>query len=451
MKKFRKMIAVLALVPVLITACGKEAGGGITPTEAVKPTETATAETTPTPTPSYVGEGKTVNLMEKVDVKKQENNIPVSDAFIASQHNFAAELLKTQYRSGKNTLISPYSAVAALTMTANGSKGKTLEEMENVLGQGIGIDEFDLLLTSYTKSLGSGEKFKLHTANSIWFTDNELIFKVREDFLKKNASLFDSEIYKAPFNKETLKDVNGWVNKHTDGMIPTILEDLDPDDVMLLINALAFDAEWAEIYKESDISTGEFLNAAGKAEETEMMKSSESVLLSDDNTIGFIKYYANRYAFAALLPAEGTDIDAYVASLTGEKLSNLLKNRKSAAIVSKIPKFKMECEYLFNDGLANMGMPTAFTSNADFTGMEEDGGNGALCIGKVIQKTFISVDEKGTKAGAATVVEMRKNTAIMPAGYMIDLDRPFVYMIIDTEYDLPLFIGVECSTATEKY
>jgi serpin B len=83
--------------------------------------------------------------------------------------------------------------------------------------------------------------------------------------------------------------------------------------------------------------------------------------------------------------------------------------------------------------------------------MEEDGGNGALCIGKVIQKTFISVDEKGTKAGAATVVEMRKNTAIMPAGYMIDLDRPFVYMIIDTEYDLPLFIGVECSTTTEKY
>ncbi len=396
----------------------------------------------------YKGEGKTVNLMEKVEAKKADT-VSVSEEYKQSQRDFAAELLITQYEAGKNTLISPFSAMTALTMTANGSKEQTRSEMEKVLGGGMKLEDIDLNLTSYTDGLETGEGYKLHTADSIWFTDNENVLKVNPEFLKLNASYFDAEIYKTPFNDQTLKEVNAWVDKHTDGMIPTILKNLERSEVMLLINALAFDAEWAEIYKESDVYDGEFTNASGSRESTRMMRSNETVFLSDENTTGFLKYYKAGYAFAALLPGENIGIDDYVKSLTGEKIGALLDGKEYVAVEAVMPSFKTECSYLMNAGLAAMGMPTAFTGNADFSFMDAEGKK-ELSIGRVIQKTFIAVDEKGTKAGAATVVSMRKNAAIFMPEKEVVLDRPFVYMIIDTEHMLPLFLGVENSVAAEK-
>lgn len=387
-----------------------------------------------------------VNLMADVDAGKAEI-AELTEEFLNAQNRFAVKLLQTQYKSGENTMISPVSAMLALAMTANGARGTTLSEMEKVLGSGIGIEELDKMLFSFVSSLDTNEKCKVHIADSVWFSDDADMIRVKEDFLKTNAKYFNSEIYKAPFDDTTLKDVNNWVNKNTDGMIPSILEKVKKEDVMYLINAISFDAEWKKPYDEAGVFDGTFTNAAGKKETVKMMASEEGTYLEDDTCKGFMKDYAGGYAFVALLPDEGVSIDEFVASLTEEKVMKLLNNRICTKVRTRMPSFETECSFTLNDGLKAMGMPTAFDGMAaDFGNMAYDDGNGKICIDRVIQKTYIKVDEKGTKAGAATLVAMMKNTAfIIEEPKEVFLERPFVYMIIDTENFLPLFFGAECS------
>ncbi|MBQ7636152.1 MAG: serpin family protein [Lachnospiraceae bacterium] len=437
----------IALILCLALLAGA-VGCGNTENEEVKVTPTVTPSETSVPKPSETLEAvidKTVDLMENVKTEKAEKT-EITKEFLTAQNDFAINLLKTQYKSGENTMVSPVSAMLALAMTANGAKGQTLKEMENVLGSGIVIDDLDRYLRAYTDSLETDEKYKMHIANSIWFSDNADMIRVKEDFLKTNGKYFNAEIYKAPFDETTLKDVNNWVNTHTEEMIPSILEKVEKSDVMYLINAIAFDAEWREIYDEEHIYDGEFINAAGRAETVKMLASEERVFLKDKNAKGFMKPYAGGYAFVALLPDEGVSIDEYVASLDKEKLTELFGNKIYKKVRTRMPSFETECSFNLNEGLIEMGMPTAFDCiRADFGNMAEDDGNGNICIDRVIQKTYIKVDERGTKAGAATLVAMVKNSAALEDFEEVFLDRPFVYMIVDTANDLPLFLGVECS------
>ncbi len=440
MRKIALMLCLALLTGVL--GCGKTENEEVKVTPTVIPTETPVLK--PTETPAAVID-KTVDLMENVKVEKGEK-AEITKEFLAAQNEFALNLLKTQYKSGENTMVSPVSAMLALAMTANGAKGQTLLEMEKVLGSGIGIEDLDKYLRAYTDSLETGDKYKMHIANSIWFSDNADMIRVKEDFLKINDKYFTAEIYKAPFDETTLKDVNNWVNTHTEEMIPSILEKVEKSDVMYLINAIAFDAEWKHIYDESQVYDGEFVNFGGKTETVKMLASEENVFLKDDNSRGFMKDYAGGYAFVALLPDEGVSVDDYVASLNKDKLTKLFENKIYKKVRTRMPSFETECSFNLNDGLKEMGMPTAFDSmRADFGNMAEDDGNGNICIDRVIQKTYIKVDERGTKAGAATLVAMMKNTAIFEDYEEVFLDRPFVYMIVDTANDLPLFLGVECS------
>ena len=355
--------------------------------------------------------------------------------------DFAVRLFKDSFDSNENTLISPVSVLYALALTANGAKGETLSQMESVLG--MTISELNSYLKSYADALPEGEKYKLNTANSIWFTDDD-DFTVNQDFLQTNADYYGADIYKAPFDESsTLEDINSWVEDRTDGMIKNILDEVPQDAVMYLINALCFDAEWEKIYNKSQISDGTFTAESGEQRSAEMMYSNETDYLEDENASGFIKYYADsKYAFAALLPDEGISLEDYIQSMTGEKLSEILSNPQKTLIYAAIPKFESEYSSEMSKILEDMGMTDAFDANsADFSGLGTSS-DGNIFINRVIHKTYISVDEKGTKAGAATAVE----TADSAAASALDpkeviLDRPFVYMIIDCEAKLPLFIG----------
>jgi serpin B len=290
------------------------------------------------------------------------------------------------------------------------------------------------------KSLPNTEKYKLHLANSIWFTDDER-FTVNEDFLQINADYYGAGAYKAPFDDSTLEDINNWVKKETDGMIPKVLDEIPPEAVMYLVNALAFEAEWAEIYNEYAVSDGTFTKEDGTKQSVEFMYSDESTYLEDDKAIGFKKYYKDRkYAFVALLPNEGVSVDEYIASLDGAKLNTLLSNAKNTSVSAKMPKFETEYDVEMSKVLQSMGMINAFDGNkADFSGLGTSSA-GNLRINRVIHKTFISVAEKGTKAGASTVVEVTDESAPMEVKRVF-LDRPFVYMLVDCENNLPFFIG----------
>ena len=383
------------------------------------------------------------DLMEGVKANTVTGKV-ADDAFARSQMRLAVDLFQSSVLESKdeNVLISPLSIQLALAMTANGAEGETRAEMEALLASEIPLEDLNEYLYSYVNKLPSAEKHKLQIANSIWFRDDDGRLQVGKNFLQKNADYYGAQAYKATFDDQTLKDINNWVKGHTDGMIDSILDQIDDDAVMYLINALVFDAEWQHVYDKSDVYKGKFTNIDGTEKQVDMMHSEETVYLQDENATGFMKPYSgSKYSFAALLPNEGVDINEYIAGLTGEKLMKTLNTPQLGMVMATLPKFSYEYELTMNDVLKELGMPTAFNeTKADFSKLGESS-RGNIFIGEVLHKTFISVDELGTKAGAVTKVEMNDESAPM-SEWVVNLNRPFVYMIIDNERRLPVFIGL---------
>ena len=234
------------------------------------------------------------------------------------------------------------------------------------------------------------------------------------------------------------------MKEKTQGMIPEILDRISPDAVMYLVNALAFEGEWEEIYREDQVREGEFTRADGTVQQVEMMYSQENQYLQDEHVSGFLKYYAGRkYAYAALLPEEGMDAAEYLLSLDGERLCRILANPVEAHVQAWIPRYESSYSAELGDILQNMGIRDGFdSSRADFSGIGHSA-NGNIFISRVLHKSYIAVDEKGTKAGAATAVMMEGSGAMMEDEIRsVYLDRPFVYMIIDCESGVPVFMGI---------
>ena len=345
------------------------------------------------------------DLMKDVPAKAVDV-LPDMDAGAAAAADFGVRLFKTSMEEGKNTLISPLSVLYALAMTANGADGETLAQMEQVLG--MDVDNLNSYMLAYLDLLPESKDYKMSLANSIWFKD-DLNFAVEQSFLQTNADYYGAGAYKAAFDESTHNDINNWVKEHTDGMIPEIIDEIPDEAIMYLVNALAFDAKWADAYEEHQIREGLFTMEDGTRQDVDMMHSEEYTYLEDDLATGFIKYYKDRrYAFVAMLPNEGVTVSQYVDSLTGEHLRELLNNPQDLTIFASIPKFEMEYGIEMSEVLQEMGMTDAFDWRvADFSRLgtyNVDGMN--ICISRVLHKTFISVSELGTRAGAATAVEM---------------------------------------------
>lgn len=386
-----------------------------------------------------VSEDLMKGISRSLDEEKLDD-IQLASADVPAVTDFAVRLFKASAEEGKNTLVSPLSVLFALSMTANGADNETLEQMEAVLG--MPVTQLNIWLQDYMAQLPATEKYKLSLANSVWI-NNDSRFSVEQDFLQTNADYYGADIYSLPFDNSACREINDWVKKKTDGMIENILEEISYEAVMYLVNALAFDAEWQDIYFEWQINKGEFTTESGDKREVEMMYGEENLYLEDENAVGFIKYYKDRkYAFVAFLPNEGTSVSEYISSLDGEKLNGLLENPLSNTVKTAIPKFESEYSAEMTDILKSMGIENAFdSSKADFTKLgSSDAGN--IFISRVIHKTFIEVNERGTKAGAATVVEAADGAILeIEEPKYVYLDRPFVYMLIDCETKLPFFIG----------
>lgn len=357
--------------------------------------------------------------------------------------DFAVRLFQECAAGQENILISPVSVLEALAMTANGADGQTLEQMESVFG--MTVSECNRYLYEYENTLPQGEKFQLLMANSVWIRQDDG-GAVNPDFLQVNEKWYGAEIHEAPFDGNTLREINQWVDTHTDGMIDKIFDTLSEKAVMYLVNALAFEAEWQEPYEESQVRDGIFTRQDGTTQDVKLMYSEEHDYLRDESgkAQGFIKYYAEgKYAFAALLPDEGVSVSEYIATLDGGRLHTLLENPIDVKVQAAIPEFEASYDMTMRGVLTQMGMGDAFDADkADFTGIGTYPGNN-LYISEVRHKTYISVDRKGTKAAAVTGVEMRATSALEPMEIkQVYLDRPFVYILMDCESHTPVFIGV---------
>lgn len=370
------------------------------------------------------------------------------DTFIKAYNSYAFSLFRECYKAEQGTMmISPYSIYMALGLLANGADGETLTQLENALG-GLSVDEMNSYAGKWSQTLcEQSDSTKFSDANSIWL--NQAYEKgISEAYLRACGDYFRASVFSSDFSdaKTVAGDMNKWVKKHTNEMIPELIKPdaIDMDTIAVLMNAIAFDGKWDEAFEDSDVWEDDFTHADGSVTTMEMMHESDKMFYyEDDLCSGFSKDYKDgRYSFRAFLPKEGVSVDELAEHMTEENYAKLLDDRLFTKVIIEIPEYTEEYE-LENmcDSLESLGIVDAFLPGADFSGMSEEI---SIYVSKVIHKTKIELNTEGTKAAAATAVIMTKSAALVEPEEpkTVYLNSPFLYMIADNETDCPVFIGV---------
>lgn len=373
------------------------------------------------------------SMLGPIGHRKDNKNIAEATA------DFGFELFGYALAQDKNALISPVSVMAALAMTADGAKGETLAQIETVLG--MTNENLREHYGGYVHPSNSDEQLRF--ANSLWLR-NDGSFQVNKNFVNRTLSAYGADVFSEPFDNSTKNKINFWISENTDGEIKNMLSEIPSETVSYLINTVLFEAEWAEPYHKPNVRENYiFHSASGKDQKVTMLHSGEYGLVELGKTKGFVKNYANcNYAFVGLLPDNGVSVEDAAASFSGKEFIDAVRNTADVKVVVTVPKFDFDCKFELNDALKSMGMPAAFNSaQADFTNLGVSP-LGNIYIGKVLHNSFIRFDEKGTKAGAATVVQFDGESAMVQEKieYLV-FDRPFIYAIIDRTSGMPIFIG----------
>ncbi|MBR6093472.1 MAG: serpin family protein [Lachnospiraceae bacterium] len=448
-KRILQMTAILTAVMMLSAGC--RAGRGVDPvlplsSEAQSgPEEIRTEAEIPE---NNAKEGYSVNLTEGKGGEAVEVSAPTtSETAGLGEASFALlSRLLSDAEQNENVLISPLSVFMALGMTENGADGETLKQMEKYVNGGIGLQQMNAVMAFYRQKMNASENVSWNIANSLWIKDDGNI-NPKEEFLNHTVDYYGAEVYKAAFNQGTVDDINGWVKNNTDEMIPEILDQIPTNAFMYLVNATAFEGSWADAFTDSGIKEDyDFTNANGSTSKVTMMQGGANGYFELAGGTGFVKNYAGgEYAFVGILPKKGQSTKEYIDSLMKKKddFSKAVREAEGGEIIIKLPKFENDYEADLAKTYQQLGMDHPFSDSADFTKMLENS-NGDERIGRILHKTHIEVDQNGTKAAAATVVEMRFKSMI-PVGDVkhVDLDRPFVYAIVDTETGIPVFIGCQ--------
>lgn len=408
-----------------------------TPTEKqATPTETPA---TPTPDPGKTDPSSTKELTAGSSGKPAETK-EMDETMRKAYETFAYQMFKSTAKNG-TCMISPFSIYTAIAMLANGADGNTLAQIDKLLG--LKDDERNAYLAAWIADLTGkqSEAVKFTNADSIWIRSDAEKY-VPTVFLKTCAQYYKAAVFSAAMGDETVQDVNNWVSQNTMGMIKELVKELSPDTVMILLNAIALDAKWASPFVEALIQENyDFTKADGTKTKVDMMFDDMTYgYLENEYATGFIKAYeGGEFSYMALLPKEGVSIDALIDSLQPGVLRNLYTHAESGDITIGLPKYTSDYQVQLKEVLKSLGMTDAFDQNQANLSRLFDGL--PTFVSKVIHKTYISVDDKGTKAAAVTGIFVDEATAVMPGDpYRVILDRPFVYVIVDSE-GLPIFMG----------
>ena len=295
-----------------------------------------------------------------------------------------------------------------------------------------------LALAAY---MGAVEGTEAKMANSIWFRDDGT-FEPNRDFLADCASFAGAEVFAREFDAETCSDLNAWVSEHTDGMIEDILDEIPSDAVMYLVNALAFEADWASEYQEHQVRDGVF-HAEDGDKTAQMMYGDEQTYLSGEGFTGFMKpYKGGRYAFAALLPDEGVTPEALLSdgSAVDFFLSPESAESKYMTIDLSVPKFDVSADTDLSGALRALGVTDVFDAGkADFSPLTDKADD--IFLSQAKHSARVTIDEEGVVAAAYTV--MVACGAALPPDERVEftLDRPFLFAVTGESGEI-LFAGI---------
>lgn len=347
---------------------------------------------------------------------------------------------------GGPVLLSPLSAALALSMAANGADGDTLAQFETILGGGVPLEELNAacaqLLSDYGDLGGSTECL---IANSLWADPEGMI---REDFIGKCRGIFEAQVFSQDLSAPSVVPaVNGWVSEHTNEMIPNILsEPFNENAALLLVNALYLKNTWETEFDPNATHLRGFYHQGNLKESMDFLNAGFVTFpyLQSETAQGVVLPYDDgRLAFFALMPEEGTELEGWLNSLDGNTFTGLLESRRDTEFLTlALPKFEAEWSGQLQDILSALGLDLAFddTGLADFS-LLGDNPNGYF-LSQVIHAAKLEVNEQGTEAAAATVVEAVGGSAAPPeTGVTLIFDRPFLYGIVDLQTGVPLFLG----------
>ncbi len=342
--------------------------------------------------------------------------------------------------SGQNVFISPLSILLAIAMTYNGAIGDTnLAIAEAMEFSGMDMEELNQGFSDLMVSILNGDPdVEINIANSIWPKSGS---DPQEDFIDINKKYYISEVKELDFSDPGAVDtINGWIEDATEEKIKKMLKEIPPDAVMYLINAIYFKGDWTYPFEEGSTFDEDFNLEDGSTKSVPMMHITEHFDYMAGDGFGAVRLpygEEEKFSMYIVLPDEGVKIDGMLEGFDGDNWSDLGSGMSDMEVRLAMPKYKMEYGVkLLNDVLTDLGMGIAFSPEADFSGINPD-----IFISRVMHKAVIEVNEKGSEAAAATVVEMVESA--MPAGEIIEfiVDRPFFFVIADDRSGAILFMG----------
>ena len=362
---------------------------------------------------------------------------------------FAFELYRALKGEEGNLFYSPYSISLALAMTYAGARGETAEQMAATLQFILDQDRLHPAFNWLDAELASrgegaqgkdGEGFRLNIANAIWGQED---YTFLPDFLDVLAENYGAGLRVMDFITQAEKSrlaINEWVSDQTNNRIPELVPQgaIGALTRLVLTNAIYFNAAWAYPFDEKATANGPFYLLDGGQVTVPMMKQTESFGYTEGEGYQAVEllYDGDELSMVILLPASG-NFQAFEEGLQFQQIADIMSGLQPSAVSLTMPRFEFDSEFSLKDTLTGMGMQDAFSGAADFSGMT---GNRELFISDVIHKAFVSVDEAGTEAAAATAVIMP--TAAPPEPSVdVTADRPFIFLIRDVETGTILFVG----------
>lgn len=327
----------------------------------------------------------------------------------------------------ENLIVSPYSAGVALSMLAEGAEGETKAEFADALNGCLFKAE----------DLGGGDDLVVKSANSIWVDDNFSLRNRYVDLLEKD---FDAFITTQNFaDPATVKAINNWCSENTEGKITKIIDELGRGTVMVLMNALYFNAPWEYAFDPAQTADKVFHGISGDSK-VPMMTRKARFMYAEYQGCQMVRlpYNGERYAMYIVLPPAGMDVNSIIPYISESAYDAAMEMLSAGEVIVEMPKFKLEASLLLNDALEKMGIRTAFSGAADFRGISE---MGPLALSQVQQKCYIDVSEKGTEAAAVTIAQVRLTSVAPSMVRKMTIDRPFLFFISDAQTDNILFAG----------
>ncbi len=359
---------------------------------------------------------------------------------VANTNDFAFNLYRTQ--AGMDSrVVSPISVAYLMGILANGANGTTESEIMKALC--LDTTSLTTLNETYKAIIATAPSLDSQTqvniANCIAVNKP---FALKADYSAAVKALYDAQVVSMDFaSKKTLAAINGWCDKQTHGMIPKIVDSLDPGMAAVLMNAIYFNGSWAEKFDKAGTKTENFRGYTRDIKKVQMMHQENKFMYTDNSDYAAVRlpYGNGAYAMTVVLPAEGKSVSDIVATLNDGKFVKMQNAMEKCVVDLKLPRFTTSTETQLNKPIAALGAPSIFAGSADFSKMSDT----PLYVSTMFQKAKIEVSEEGTKAAAVTagIMAMASLHHDEPRRVTFHANRPFLYLITERSTNAIFFIG----------